>query len=209
MADRADTKASYDALAGIYLPVGIAVVAIVFAALGFAVWRYRDRGHHPAPSTRTGNLRVEVPFAMVLTLVAAGLITLSLSSISEEQSLADDPALEIEVTAFQWGWRFDYPGGRSEVGDQLDPPQLTVPTGVPVRFSMTSRDVIHSFWIPGLRFKRDAFPQRTTRFDLLFENDGFGQCAEFCGLEHANMDFEVRAYEPVVFESWLEAGAER
>jgi cytochrome c oxidase subunit II len=70
-----------------------------------------------------------------------------------------------------------------------------VQAGRTIRFRMISRDVIHSFWIPSTRFKRDAFPERWTEFDLTFPKPGryIGRCAEFCGLQHAGMSFVVKA----------------
>ncbi len=107
------------------------------------------------------------------------------------------------MTAFQWGWRFTYPGGASEVGDQRHPPTLVVPTNETVRFILHSHDVIHAFWVPSLRFKRDAFPKRTTSFDLDFDGSTTGRCAEFCGLAHSEMTFDVLGLSPPKFEDWL------
>jgi cytochrome c oxidase subunit 2 len=114
--------------------------------------------------------------------------------------------VQIAVTASQWGWRFDYGGGRAVVGNDRTLPVLVVPAGEPVGFRLMSRDVIHAFWVPELRFKRDAFPRRTTRFDLVFAKPGSyaGSCAEFCGLHHADMRFGVRAVSRDEFDRWLE-----
>ena len=92
----------------------------------------------------------------------------------------------VEVVAFQWGWTFRH-DGRTVTGDDLHDPTLVVKAGRTIRFRIISRDVIHSFWIPSERFKRDAFPQRWTEFDLTFDRPGsyVGRCAEFCGLQHA------------------------
>jgi cytochrome c oxidase subunit 2 len=80
-----------------------------------------------------------------------------------------------------------------------------------VRFEISSRDVIHSFWIPELRFKRDAFPNRVTDFDLVFDPGvtTTGRCAEFCGLGHDRMDFQVVSMQPNAFVRWLEAHERR
>jgi cytochrome c oxidase subunit 2 len=82
-----------------------------------------------------------------------------------------------------------------------------VPAGESVRFEISSRDVIHSFWIPELRFKRDAFPDRVTDFDLVFDPGvtTVGRCAEFCGLGHDRMDFQVVSMQPPDFQRWLTA----
>ena len=74
-------------------------------------------------------------------------------------------------------------------------------------FSATSLDVQHAFWVPSERFKRDIFPKRTTTWQMTFDAPGFheaaGACAEFCGLRHSNMEFNVDVLPPRLFESWL------
>jgi cytochrome c oxidase subunit II len=204
-----DTRSEYDSLAGLYLPIAIAVAALVFGAMGFALIRYRRRPGRAA-STRTELPVVEGLYALILAGIAAVLIAATFSTESKVDSVASDPATRVDVTAFQWGWRFTYPGtGVTVVGDQNDPPMLTVPTGETVQFRLTSHDVIHAFWIPELRFKRDAFPARETTFDLVFDEDTIGRCAEFCGLHHSGMTFDVAALAPDDFSQWLRESRRR
>jgi len=123
-------------------------------------------------------------------------------------SVAKRPGLEVVVTAAQWNWRFSYPAyGITQQSTPTRPAQLVVPTGTAVHFTATSRDVIHSFWVPDRRFKRDVFPRSNTSFDLSWSKPGFsrGECAEFCGLLHANMSFVVDAMAPADFRAWAEA----
>ncbi len=114
------------------------------------------------------------------------------------------PGLRVAITGFQWQWRFDYDNGASVLGTRDTLPTLVVPVDTLVRFTARSDDVIHSFWIPSERFKRDVFPYRTTTFDLVFDHEGtlLGHCAEFCGLRHSNMDFYVRVVSADAFRSW-------
>lgn len=126
--------------------------------------------------------------------------------VADADAAAD--ALAVDVLAFQWGWRFTYPeAGFSVVGGDLDPPVLTVPLDRPVAFALRARDVIHAFWVPSQRFKRDAIPGRVNRFDLVFDEAGIqpGLCAEFCGLRHADMRFEVEVLPEEEFDAWLAA----
>jgi cytochrome c oxidase subunit 2 len=112
----------------------------------------------------------------------------------------------VQVTAFKWGWRFTYQRtGVSVVGDNLRPPTLHLPVDEPVEFVQHSQDVVHSFWVPALRFKRDVWPDATTRFELTVDRPGVyaGRCAEFCGLHHADMNFTVIAESRPRFERWL------
>jgi cytochrome c oxidase subunit 2 len=89
-----------------------------------------------------------------------------------------------------------------------DPAQdLVLPVDVPVRFRLNAADVIHSFYVPAFFFKRDAIPGRTNEFEVTIEKPGRygGQCAEFCGLNHGQMFFTIRAVELPAYEAWLAA----
>jgi cytochrome c oxidase subunit 2 len=161
----------------------------VVAAVALGLLRSR-RGEGDGVESRPV---LEVGYAIVLAAIAAGLVGFTFHTEAREDRV-EPAATTVEVVAFKWGWAFTT-AGRTVVGDDRAPPVLTVRAGEPVRFVLRSRDVIHAFWVPALRFKRDAFPFRSTRFDLVFEHPGtyVGRCAEFCGLQHAGMTFEVRA----------------
>jgi cytochrome c oxidase subunit II len=201
-----DTREEFDDLWGLYLPIGVAVAAIVFGLVLFTVVRYHRRGVE-LPRGREGPPIVEGLYALLLAGVVAFLVAATFRTNDRETELASDPGAKVDVTAFQWGWRFTYPGeGVTVVGDDKRPPTLVVPTDTTVRFTLRSRDVIHAFWIPELRFKRDAFPKRDTSFDLSFDEEGpmeTGRCAEFCGLAHGEMTFNVTAMAPPDFGDWL------
>ena len=113
------------------------------------------------------------------------------------------PRLTIEVVGARWNWRFRYRAlGIEQAGGGRSIPTLVVPVG-DVGFRASSVDVIHSFFIPYLRFKRDALPERSTNFTLGFREPGFhraeGGCAEFCGRRHAYMQFNVRVLDGAAF----------
>lgn len=202
------TRESFASVWGPYLVVGLLVAALVLGAIAFAVLRYRVRAGRPARGDggRPGWLgRLELACAVVIAIVVAGLLTLTFRSQSEISALGSDtPAATVDVTAFQWGWRFDYGSGVVVIGNGQRIPTLIVPTGELVRFNLTSRDVIHSFWIPEQRFKRDALPGRESSFGLVFDDTpGEGRCAEFCGIDHYRMDFHMLPVSPSSFRSWL------
>jgi cytochrome c oxidase subunit II len=144
-------------------------------------------------------------YALVLAAVVVFLLTMTFRTDDRVVEVSADPGQKVDVTAFQWGWRFTYPGdGVTVVGDDKRPPTLVVPLDTTVQFTLRSRDVIHAFWIPEVRFKRDAFPDRETTFDLSFdEQDMTGRCAEFCGLAHGEMTFDVVAMGQDEFGDWL------
>ncbi len=195
-----DTREEFKDLFSLYLPVTAAVAAIVFSLVVFAVVRYRRRPDRGASSRREARI-VELTYAAILACVAAVLVSATFIKESDVDAVSSHPGLRVEVIAFQWQWRFTYPDlGVSVVGTRDNPPTLVVPT-----FSATSHDVIHSFWIPSERFKRDAFPKRTTRFDLVFDKLGesTGRCAEFCGLRHSDMTFHVQVVTQDRFRAWI------
>jgi cytochrome c oxidase subunit II len=205
----ADTRHDFDGLAGLYLPIAVVVFVLVTGALVVFVLRYRDRGEGGGPENAP---RAEIAYVVVLALVAALLVAATFHTESREDAVAARPGLVVDVVAAQWSWRFHYPRqGITRVGPFQHPTTAVVPTGTTVEFRLRSQDVIHAFFVPSLRFKRDAFPDRTTRFDLVFDHPGryHGSCAEFCGLNHAEMDFSVRAVSPARFAAFARREAGR
>lgn len=116
-----------------------------------------------------------------------------------------DPPLRIEVTGHMWWWEVHYPDHDVELRNVLH-----IPAGKPVDLHLTSADVIHSFWVPRLGGKLDMIPGRTNVLRLQADAPGSyrGQCAEFCGIGHAHMQFEVQAHEPDGFEQILREAAD-
>jgi cytochrome c oxidase subunit 2 len=200
------TRQDFDGLFSLYLAIGVGVALVVFAAVAFALIRYRAREGR-SPSTRSEANALEIGAAVLITAVVAFLVFRTFSTEAKEDDSSAQP-VRIDVTAFQWGWRFAYPGqGVGVVGNHNEPPTFAVPGDRPVSFSLRSADVIHSFWIPSERFKRSAIPGRVNRFDLRFESRGHeeGLCAEFCGLRHEGMRFDVWVLSNGSYERWLAA----
>lgn len=189
-----------------YLYIAVAVAALVLGTMLWVVVRYRAREVDGATGDRPSWLkRLEAGWIVVVAATVAVLLILTFRSQERIAALGSDPpAASIDVTAFQWGWRFDYGSGVAVIGNSERIPTLVVPEGELVRFTLTSRDVIHSFWIPEERFKRDAFPGRDTEFGLVFDDaPSTGRCAEFCGLDHYRMDFRVLPLPPAEYADWL------
>jgi cytochrome c oxidase subunit 2 len=200
------TRQDFGGLFSLYLTIGIAVAVIVFAAVAFALIRYRARDGR-TPSRRSEANALEIGVAVLLVAVVALLVFRTFSTEAKEDDDSAQP-VRIDVTAFQWGWRFTYPGrGVSVIGTSNAPPTFAVPGDRPVHFALTSSDVIHAFWIPGERFKRSAIPGRTNEFDLTFDSPGHeeGLCSEFCGLRHSGMRFDVWVLSEESYERWLAA----
>lgn len=144
---------------------------------------------------------VVFPVAVLLALTVAALLVGERLRLDEE----GEP-LRVEVVAERWGWTFAYPDR-----PDLAPVEgvLTVPAGQPFEAVVTSRDVIHSFWVPRLGGKVDAIPGHVNTIRLQADAPGTyaGRCAEYCGIGHAGMGFEVRALAPEAFEAALAEAA--
>lgn len=198
------TRHEYSALARVYAPIAIGVFALIVLLVLWAVLRYRRRAE---AATWHEHNPIEAGYAVLLTLVAAFLLYLTFFREHRVDTVANRqvPSLTIDVVAARWEWQFSYPryGIVQRSGDVGRQP-LVVPTNEPIRFELTSRDVIHAFWIPELKFKRDAFAGTVQRIVLTFTRAGTfpAACAEFCGLRHSDMVFTFHAVSRSSFEAW-------
>jgi cytochrome c oxidase subunit II len=198
-----DTREEFGDLLRVFLPITAVVFAVIaLLVLGIVVLSRRRRQD---PGWRSAWPKAEAAYALVLLAFVVVLLAFTFRTESRVDEVAPKPGLELDVTGFQWQWSFRYPGGFTVNGARDRPAQLVVPKDTTIRFRVTSRDVVHSFWIPHLRFKRDAFPGYVNEFDLVFPESGRfdGRCAEFCGLRHAYMTFEVIVLPPEQFAAWL------
>jgi cytochrome c oxidase subunit 2 len=201
-----NTKQDFAGLWSLYLWIGVGVAVVIFATVAFVVVRYRAREGRVVWQRDEHNA-LEVGAAVLIVAIVAFLVFRTFRTEAKEDESPRE-SVQIDVTAFQWGWRFTYPGhGVTIVGNANAPPTFAVPGEQPVSFSLTSADVIHAFWIPGERFKRDAIPDKVNRFDLEFEAPGHeeGICSEFCGLRHSGMRFDVWVLSDQGYEQWLAA----
>jgi cytochrome c oxidase subunit 2 len=190
-----------------------AVFVAVAALLAWAVVR-RRAGAGAVPSGRAERQRLEAYYVGVLAVVAAALVVFTAWQNHRESTppRAAAAPVRVDVTGFQWCWRFGYPQAAEPFsvtatcrGKAL--PTLVVPAGRPVTLTITSHDVIHSLWVPALRYKMDAFPDHVNTVTLTLNRRGrwIGRCAEFCGLRHFAMDFWIKAVSPEEYAHWLHA----
>ncbi|MFC3067684.1 cytochrome c oxidase subunit II [Phenylobacterium soli] len=181
---------------------------LVLAFLAWALWRARQRRAEP-DTPAVGETAADDLLSRGLTgwiaLIVAGLVLLTTVSFLVDRSLAEvgpDP-LRIKVTANQWWWQVDYRGqGPSENFTTAN--VLHLPVNRPAVIELQANDVIHSFWVPNLSGKTDLIPGRTNYMAITPRRVGSfrGQCAEFCGFEHAKMAFDVQVDDPKTFEAW-------
>lgn len=211
-----DTRTQFSDTWNVYWPIALAVFLIVLALVLFFAFRHRARTHSSEiPKGRDENEPLEAAYAIGLACVAAFLVFLTFSHMpgSADKEATGKP-LEVKVTGARWNWRFEYPQyGIVEQGTRNHVPVLRVPVDSKVEFEGRSIDVIHSFWIPEQRFKRDVFPSFANRWEMVFgkvaDSPGGGSCAEFCGLEHWDMVFNVLVMPQAKFERWAStAGSE-
>ncbi len=200
-------------------------IASVIAALvvGFFVWglifwcviRYRKRGDELPVQTRF-NMPIEVLYTVTPVLIVAVLFYYTAVVQTQVEKQSQNPDQVVEVVAFKWNWQFNYRDGVGEeartvtstLGTDDVIPLLVLPTGRSIRFEETSRDVIHSFWVPELLFKRDVFPGSIrNRFEVTLDREGryVGRCAELCGSYHAFMQFELVVVAPERFDQFIQA----
>ncbi len=195
------------ALAGI---VGVIVMVVVL----LTVIKFRDRGQ-PIPEQSHGNALIEYAFiagpAVLLAVIAVPTVSLVL-----DLNDTDNADCVVNVTGQQWWWEYDYPidadgnicgfAPTEAAAPIVTSGQMIIPTGSKVVIRGTSRDVIHSFWVPKLNGKRDMVPGRVHTWNFQATQPGIfaGQCAEFCGLSHANMRMEIVALDPPDFQAWID-----
>src|SRR5437764_12824349 len=153
-----DTRRLYDHLAGIYLPIGIAVFAIVALVLFWLLFRYRARPGR-APGERHDHTPLESAYAVGLVAITAFLVAKSFGTETKIDRISTGAAtVRIGVRAAQWNWAFSYPGGLRVVTSGQTPRDVVLPVGRRILFRGTSQDVLHDFWIPDLRFQRQVWP---------------------------------------------------
>lgn len=188
------------------------VLVGVLAALAYAVWRAPRGTEATAPDLALldrAEPRLERSVTVGVAVSAALLFGLLVASFFTDRALARLPladAVHIELTAHQFWWEARYHDARpSRIFTTAN--ELHVPVGRPVVLTLRSADVIHSFWVPSLHGKKDLIPGRESTFSLRADRAGVyrGQCAEFCGYQHANMLLYVVADAPADYERWAEA----
>jgi cytochrome c oxidase subunit 2 len=195
----------YDVLVIVSVPVFVLVTVIVL----YCIWRFKMKpGEEDLDGPPIhGNTRLEIIWTAIPAIVLVALCSYSYVVLTDiEEAKAD--ALEVRVVGEQFTWTFFY---KDESGEEFGSPQLYVPRGQQVNFTVQSRDVIHDFWVPAFRLKIDAVrgidthvritPKRLGRYPVV--------CAELCGLGHAVMRQTAHVVEPAEFDQWVQQRGEQ
>ncbi len=184
--------------------VATLILLAVMVALLTGVWRPRGR-RGEAPLNRRQSRNLVLAGGVILPAIVLPIVLISSVSIHRELS-AEPPenALTVEVIGRRWWWEIRYLDEQDRAV-AVTANEIHIPVGRPVKFLLKSRDVIHSFWVPNLSGKMDLIPGQTNTAWLTADRAGEfrGQCAEFCGIQHANMAFWVVAEPSEVFSNWL------
>lgn len=177
------------------------VVLIVWAVL-----RYRRKGE-AIPEQTQYHLPLELIYTIVPLLIVIGLFAASM--VVENKEVANPTNnVQVNVNAFQWGWKFSYPGSDVVViGETTQDPVMVIPVNTNIHVILTSTDVVHGFYVKAFNFSRFALPGVTNDFTLRPTQTGtyFGQCTQLCGLYHSLMFFKVRVVSQSDYQSWLAA----
>jgi cytochrome c oxidase subunit II len=201
--DQASTFApNVDHLLYFLLTVSVFFTLAIFFAIFYFAIRYRRRSENELPNPVHGSLTLEIlwsviPFGLTMIMFAWG------AAIFFHEGRPPDDAIPIYVVGKQWMWKLQHMEGRREINE------LHIPLGRAVKLTMTSEDVIHSFYVPDFRTKEDVVPGRysTTWFKPTKAGQFHLFCAEYCGTNHSRMIGTVYVMQPQDYQEWLSGGA--
>ena len=194
----------------VILGVTITIFILVGGWLLYSAIRFRERPEnaHIEPPQMHGSTKLEIGWTIVPVLIVLGLAGYTATKMPDT---TDAPAnsMVIHIQAQQFSWTVDYPGGRKAPAEDATKYTLIAPVNVPVKLELTSKDVIHDWWVPELGAKVDVFPDRTTTTWFRAEHTGLyrGQCAEFCGSGHSTMLINVLVVPLDRFNQMMTGGA--
>jgi cytochrome c oxidase subunit II len=194
--------AQVDSLFSVLLGIGTTVFVIVQGALLYSVVRFRrrsDADDDEGPAVR-GHVGLEILWTAIPAAIVTGLAIYSYATLADIETPAPD-AIRVEVTGRQFAWDFYYPDR------DVHSPELHVPRGRQVYLQIRSADVVHAFWVPDFRVKKDAMPDRVTEVRFTAEKDGTFPvvCSRLCGAGHAYMRSNVIVQDADAFTTWLYA----
>ena len=197
--EQASTMAgAVDNLYWVLVALSIFFSVLIAGVLLFLAMRYRRKHADEVGVPIHGDNRLEIAWSILPLVIVMGMFFWG-AKVFFEMARAPGDAIEYYATGKQWMWKFQHPEGQREIN------QLHVPVGVPIKLTLTSEDVIHSFFVPAFRVKMDVVPGRYT--SVWFEATKTGTfhlfCAEYCGTNHAKMGGSVVVMEPADYEAWL------
>lgn len=183
------------------LVVATIVFVIVESLLIYSIIRYRERPNSPMPRQVHGNNTIEIIWTVIPSIFLFAVLIGTITTMFSLNQPASPNTIDIKVVGHQWWWEFDYENSPQVTTAD----ELVVPTGAVIHLDLHSDNVIHSFWVPQLTGKTDVVPGHNNTKWFQADKVGVykGLCTEFCGEEHANMEFYVHAVSPDDYQTWL------
>ena len=186
-----------------------AVMIVVAALLVAALMRRRGSGRPDAIGAEAGGMSWIYIGTGVSSLALFAALIYVMATLESVAAQRVAPALQIDVTAYDWWWKVEYPDADDASRSFATANEIHIPVGVPVQIKLRSADVIHAFWVPQLAGKTEMIPGQINEQWIEADAPGVyrGQCSQFCGAQHAHMAFEVVAQPPAEFDAWRRAQA--
>ena len=194
----------------IIFAAGVVVFVAVEGAIIYSVIKFRRRNEDEVPEQVEGNHTLEFAWTAGPTALLALVAIPTVLTIFDNQVSPDHDAMAVEVIGHQWWFEFRYEHPDDPTQEVVTANDLYMPVDEVVNINLDSVDVIHSFWIPKIAGKVDMVPNNDNTMWIKADRTGqyYGQCAEFCGVQHANMRFRVIVQTREDFDAWLRAEAE-
>ncbi|NNN22328.1 MAG: cytochrome c oxidase subunit II [Acidimicrobiales bacterium] len=197
----------------------LVVGAIVWLLMFWAFFRYRrKRGDETMPKQFHQHHLIEIIYTVIPSIIVAFLFYFTYVTENTVDAVSTHPFLDVKITAFQWGWEFQYSADDgsgykttvigNDISGSYTPPVIPVavlPVDETIRVTLVSKDVVHGFYVPSFNFSRYAQPGQVNQFDFNITSAGYypGRCTQFCGLYHTEMLFGFKAVSTSQFDQWI------
>ena len=180
--------------------VSTIIFVLVVAALLYGIVRFRDRPGAPDARQFHGNTTLEITWTAIPSVILFIILAVTIGTMFAVASPPTTPTITVKAIGHQWWWEFQYVGQNFVTADEMQ-----VPQGAVVKVELYSDNVIHSFWVPELAGKTDVIPGHDNTMWLKGDTIGKyrGECAEFCGAQHAHMDFQVDVVSQSAYNTWV------
>lgn len=191
-----------DTLYFVLIGMSLFFATLIFVLVAYFAVKYRRSAVVDRTHPESENLKLELAWTLIPLVLSLGIFVWG-ASLYIQAARAPEGALEIYVVGKQWMWKLQHSDGRREINE------LHIPTGRPVKLTLASEDVIHSFYVPAFRMKMDALPGRYTTAWFQATRPGTYHmfCAEYCGTEHSGMTGRVIVMKPADYQRWLTGAA--
>ncbi|HUQ95519.1 MAG TPA: cytochrome c oxidase subunit II [Bryobacteraceae bacterium] len=199
-----DIAPDIDALMGAEMLFSVFFCVLIFAIIAFFGVKYHRKSEADRPPHIHGSLMLEIAWSIIPFIMILGFFVWGARIYFRAYTAPPSDALEIFVTGKQWMWKVQHPEGPREINE------MHVPVGRPLKMTMISEDVLHSYFIPAFRIKKDVLPGRYTSFYVTPTKVGSYHlfCAEYCGTQHSGMVGTVHVLTQTDYERWISGGDE-